>query len=83
VSVPKSVAQALVPTYKLLPVPTTDTSLFHNGFNESEHPILIVSCYQNDIRMTAVLPLQITALLSAQFSVPYVDRLGDGRSAFQ
>ncbi|RMY93523.1 hypothetical protein D0861_01904 [Hortaea werneckii] len=82
VSVPKSVAQDLVPGYDLLPVPQDD-SLFPNGFPEGQHPILVTNGLQNDIRITAVLPLQIKALLSAQYSVPYVDRLGNGKDAFQ
>lgn len=72
-----------MPGYDLLPVPTGDTSLFPNGFPEDQHPILVTSGLQNDIRINVVLPLQIEALLSAQYSVPYVDRLGDGQSAFQ
>ncbi|KAI7219818.1 hypothetical protein KC333_g2710 [Hortaea werneckii] len=81
-SVPKSVAQDLVPGYDLLPVPQDD-SLFPNGFPEDQHPILVTNGLQNDIRITVVLPLQIKALLSAQYSVPYVDRLGNGKDAFQ
>ncbi|KAI7537473.1 hypothetical protein KC331_g10906 [Hortaea werneckii] len=82
ISVPKSVAQDLVPDYDLLPVPQDD-SLFPNGFPEDQHPILVTNGFQNDIRITVVLPLQIKALLSAQYSVPYVDRLGNGKDAFQ
>ena len=71
-----------MPGYDLLPVPQ-DESLFPNGFPEDQHPVLVTNGLQNDIRITAVLPLQIKALLSAQYSVPYVDRLGNGKDAFQ
>lgn len=43
-------------------------------------PVLVSSYIDNDIRMSA---LQIpTPLLAGSIQVPYVDRLGDGKTGF-
>ena len=46
------------------------------------HPIVLYSGYDNDIRMTAGVPLAIPALLSAAVYLPFVDRLGNKKTAF-
>ena len=74
-----TVANAVFP-YKLLPVPTSDQSLFPNGFPAGKHPVLVSSGIQSDIRMSA-LQLQ-DPLLSGSEVVPYVDRLNDGNTPF-
>lgn len=81
VPVDTATVQSAVEPYKLVPLPTSDTSLFPNGFPAGTHPVLVTISQENDIRMTA---LQIpTPLLTGSIVVPYVDRLGDGKTAFQ
>ena len=70
--------QSVVP-YPLLTPPYSDTTLFPKGFPPNAHPVLVSSGYDNDIRMAS---LQIPALKSASIYVPYTDRLGDGKTAF-
>jgi hypothetical protein len=70
--------QSVVP-YPLLTPPYSDTTLFPQGFPPNAHPVLVSSGYDNDIRMAS---LQIPALKSASIYVPYTDRLGDGKTAF-
>ena len=74
------VEKAVAPE-KLVPLPTSDKTLFPNGFPAGKHPVLVTIDQQNDIRMSA---LQIQSpLLAASINVPYVDRLGDGKTGFQ
>lgn len=74
-----TVADAVAP-YKLLPLPTNDTSLFPNGFPADKFPVLIYIYYDNDIRMSS---LQLPkALLAGAIIVPFVDRLSDGKTRF-
>lgn len=64
-----------------MPLPTSDKTLFLNGFPAGKHPVLVTVAIQNDIRMSA---LQIpTPLLAGSILVPYVDRLGNGATGFQ
>ncbi|KAL9118298.1 MAG: hypothetical protein Q9187_005159 [Circinaria calcarea] len=79
IPIPKAAVQSVVP-YSLLPVPTSDASLFPSGFPDNAHPVLVSSGYSNDIRMG---PLQISSLMVANTIVPYVDRLRDGKTPFQ
>lgn len=74
-----TVAKAVFP-YTLLRVPTSDKTLFPNGFPADKHPVLISSALQSDIRMSA-LQLQ-DPLLGGSELVPYVDRLNDGKTPF-
>ena len=74
-----TVEEAVKP-YSLIPLPTSDKTLFPNGFPAGKHPVLVSITFQNDIRMTA---LQIpTQLLGGAIEVPYVDRLGDRVTGF-
>lgn len=80
VPVSKTTVQSAVAPYNLVPLPTSDKSLFPNGFPEGMHPVLVQVSIENDIRMTA---LQIpTPLLAGSITVPWVDRLGDGTTGF-
>lgn len=64
-----------------MPLPTSDTTLFPNGFPTGTHPVLVTIDIENDIRMSS---LQIPdPLLAGSIIVPYVDRLGDGKTGFQ
>jgi hypothetical protein len=80
-AIPHSAAQALIPsTYKLLPV---DQSLFPQGFPNDAHPLLLDPGYQNEIRTKVLgVQIQIDAMMDGSIYVPFVDRLGDGKSAF-
>ncbi|KAL8995264.1 MAG: hypothetical protein Q9169_004970 [Polycauliona sp. 2 TL-2023] len=80
IPVPKADVQSLVPLYPLLTPPFTDRTLFPTGFPANAHPVVVNTGYQNDIRMAN---LKIDALLSAAVSIPYVDRLRDGKTPFQ
>lgn len=72
--------QDAVAPYNLVPLPTSDETLFPNGFPAGTHPVLVEVDMETDIRMSA---LQIpTPLLSGSIQVPYVDRLGDGETGF-
>lgn len=72
--------ESAVKPYSLVPLPTSDKTLFPNGFPAGKHPVLVQTYINNDIRMTA---LQIpTPLLSGGILVPYVDRLSDGKTGF-
>ena len=71
--------QSAVAPYNLVPLPTSDTSLFPNGFPEGMHPVLVQISLENDIRMAV---LQIPALDAGSITVPWVDRLGDGKTGF-
>ena len=74
-----AVATAVEP-YNLLPLPTTDTTLFPHGFPAGKFPVLVNVAYSNDIRMSALeLP---TPLMEGGITVPYVDRLADGKTPF-
>ena len=77
--VPKDKVQLLVKPYSLIPPNTADKTLFPNGFPPNAHPVLVSSGYANDIRM---INLQIAALKQGNIYVPYVDRLGDGKTPF-
>ncbi|KAH9809078.1 ProP, Permease of the major facilitator superfamily, partial [Teratosphaeria destructans] len=56
----------------LAPVPTTDTTLFPSGFPSTDHPVLVSSGFDDDIRQSV---LQIDgALLAGSVYVPYVRR---------
>jgi hypothetical protein len=58
--------------FLLVPVPTTDTSLFPSSFPSNAHPIVVQASYDDDIRMVA---FQIDgALLTGQVYAPYVRR---------
>ena len=71
------VANAVKP-YNLL---TPPASLFPNGFPAGTHPVLVTDSLESDIRMSTLqLP---TSLLEGAIRVPYVDRLGDGKTPFQ
>lgn len=73
--------QSAVTPYKLVSLPTSDKTLFPNGFPAGKHPVLVTMTIENDIRMSA---LQIpTPLLAGSILVPYVDRLGNGATGFQ
>lgn len=75
--------EELTKPYKLVPLPTSDKSLFPNGYPAGTHPVLVYAGYGNDIRQTiAGVPAYIPNLLSAQVNIPYVDRLGDGKTPF-
>lgn len=66
--------------YNLLPLPTSDKSLFPNGFPAGKFPVLVESTLQSDIRMS---DLQLPKdLLGGSIQVPYVDRLNDGKTPF-
>ncbi|KAG7008238.1 hypothetical protein G7Y79_00006g018580 [Physcia stellaris] len=78
IPVTKTAVQSLVP-FPLLPLPTSDKTLFPSGFPAGKHPVLLSSGYVNDIRM---INLQIAALKQGSISVPFVDRLKDGKTAF-
>ena len=80
IPIPKTAVKSVVTPYSLLPVPTGDASLFPSGFPADAHPVLVSFGYNNDIRMSA---LQIQSLMEANIIVPYVDRLGDGKTPFQ
>ncbi|KAL8669186.1 MAG: hypothetical protein Q9168_006210 [Polycauliona sp. 1 TL-2023] len=80
VPVPKASVQSLVPLYPLLTPPFADKTIFPTGFPANTHPVIVNTGYQNDIRMA---DLKIDALLSAAVSIPYVDRLRDGKTPFQ
>ena len=59
----------------LLDVPTTDSSLFPNGFPEGMHPILVSIGFNDDIRMSA---LQIDGgLRQGSVYATYVSQNGD------
>ena len=74
-----TVASAVAP-YSLLPLPTTDATLFPNGFPAGKFPVLVYVDYANDIRMSALqLP---TALMEGAIIVPWVDRLADRKTPF-
>lgn len=75
----EKVAAAVRP-YKLLALPTNDTSLFPNGFPAGKHPVVTQISFQNDIRMSALQLMD--PLLGASIQVPYVDRLNDGETPF-
>lgn len=78
----KDLASIIAPK-KLLPVPTSDKSIFPNGFPANTHPVLALQGFGNDIRMQAAgLPLFIQSLLTATVLLPYVDQLGDGKTPF-
>lgn len=79
VPIDAATVQSAVGSYKLLPVPDEDTSLFPQGFPAGKHPVLVSTGYQNDIRMSA---LEIPALLTGQILIPLVDRLNNGKDAF-
>ena len=80
VPVDQAAVAAAVKPYNLLPLPTADTSLFPNGFPQGKFPVLVASTFQSDIRMGDLqLPKQ---LLGGSLQVPYVDRLGDGKTPF-
>ena len=71
------VANAVKP-YKLL---TPPASLFPNGFPAGTSPVLVADSLESDIRMSTLqLP---TSLLEGAIRVPFVDRLGDGKTPFQ
>ncbi|KAL9107666.1 MAG: hypothetical protein Q9227_007473 [Pyrenula ochraceoflavens] len=76
---PKTVVQSAV-SWPLLSPPLSDQTLFPNGFPSDSHPVLCMSAYMNDIRMSV---LQIQNLFGGGCTIPYVDRLKDGKSAFQ
>ena len=74
-----TVSKAVFP-YKLLPLPSTDKSLFPNGFPTGKHPVVVTSGLNSDIRM---MKLQLQKpLLGGSITVPYVDRLRDGKTPF-
>lgn len=75
---PKSSVQSVVP-YPLITPPYSDQTLFPKGFPANTHPVVVVTGYQNDIRMAN---LQIPALMSGNIIVPYTDRLKDGKTPF-
>lgn len=80
VPVDQATVAAAVKPYTLLPLPTADTSLFPNGFPQGKFPVLVTSTLQSDVRMGDLqLPKQ---LLGGSLQVPYVDRLGDGKTPF-
>ncbi|KAF2773076.1 hypothetical protein EJ03DRAFT_324129 [Teratosphaeria nubilosa] len=80
VPVPSTAAQKALDDFygigkvSLAPVPTTDTTLFPSGFPSSDHPVLVSSGFDDDIRQSV---LQIDgALLVGSVYVPYVRRAG-------
>ena len=81
VPVSQTTVQAAVAPYKLLPLPTSDATLFPKGFPAGQFPVLVESSLESDIRMSS---LQImSSLLQGSITVPYVDRLGDGKTPFK
>ena len=74
------VAQAVLP-YKLLPLPTSDKSLFPWGFPAGKFPVVVQTGLQSDIRMNEL--QLINNLYEGSIVVPYVDRLGDGKTPFR
>lgn len=80
VPVDTATVESAVAPYKLVPLPTSDKTLFPNGFPAGKRPVLVQVDLENDIRMAT---LQIpTPLLGGSIQVPYVDRLGDGKTGF-
>ena len=81
VPVNTATVQTAVAPYKLLPLPTSDATLFPNGFPAGQFPVIVSSGLESDIRMSS---LQLmSSLLQGSVRVPYVDRLGDGKTPFQ
>ena len=78
VPVDRTKVQSVVP-YPLLPVPTSDKTLFPKGFPANKHPVLTSAGYMNDIRRGK---LYIPNLLGASIYFPFVDRLKDGKTPF-
>lgn len=74
------VTKAVFP-YKLLKLPTSDSSLFPSGFPAGKHPVVITVGLASDIRMNL---LQLSQdLFQGSIIVPYVDRLNDGKTPFR
>lgn len=78
-------------TYWIVPVPKAQAAkmagaplLTPTGFGDylsaDEHPIIVSDGYQTDIRM---LDLRVDALRATSVNVPFVDTLGDGKTAFR
>lgn len=65
-----SAAQQIAGNYKLIQAP---------GFASGTAPLLVYTSYQNDIRQG---PLYIQSLRATQVILPYIDRLGDGKTPF-
>lgn len=79
VAVPTTAVTEVVP-YKLLPLPRNDTTLFPTPFPSDKFPVVVSIYLDSDVRMS---DLQLpTALLAGSIIVPFVDRLGDGKSRF-
>lgn len=72
--------QSVVAPYNLVPLPTSDKTLFPNGFPAGKFPVVVTIDIDENIRLSA---LQIPKpVLSGSITVPYVDRLGDGKTGF-
>ncbi|KAB8349537.1 hypothetical protein FH972_023563 [Carpinus fangiana] len=81
--IPTSQLATVVAPNKLVPLPTSDKSVFPNGFPAGTHPVVVLQGFGNDIRMQAAnVPLFIKSLLTATVLVPYVDALKDGKTPF-
>lgn len=79
VPIPVATAQEIAGQYKLLSLPTDDKTLFPQGFPEGMHPVLVAGGYESDVRINN---LEIDALIAGFTYIPFVDRLGDGKTPF-
>ncbi|KAF2724295.1 hypothetical protein K431DRAFT_301021 [Polychaeton citri CBS 116435] len=67
-------------SYPLIPLPTTPTPDFPNGWPAGTHPVLVSGGYGGSIKVNGLFIPDF--LLSGRLQVPCVDRLGDGSTCF-
>lgn len=82
-AIPRDVVQRLVAPYDLLPVPGDNATLFPQGWDDANHPVIVYAGLQNQIKLRVGVPLSIDELLGSSAYVPYTDVLRDGQSAIQ
>lgn len=78
--IPLSEASSIASPYKLLPNHGLPTSVIPDGY----FPIQVRANYFYDIRQKALgIPLQVPQLTSLALYLPFIDVLGDGKTAFK